>query len=103
MAAAASSVDALSVVVTPPNSGQPWASYTLSVCRWDGTAATNCVTPNPTCAAATQPGNPSANAPSNCTVGSLASGQQYRVIATASKAGQTSVASAPSFAFTPWP
>lgn len=101
-AASASGVNALSVVVSPPASGQPWASYTLTVCQWNGTAAANCVAPNPTCTAATQAGNPSVNIPTNCTVGSLTPGQQYRVTAVATKTGQTSVASAPSFAYTPW-
>lgn len=102
VAASASSISTLSAVVSPPGTGQPWASYALSVCQWDGTTASNCMAPAPTCVAATQAGNANVNIPTNCTVGGLAPGQQYRVTAQATKTGQSSVTSAPSFAYTPW-
>lgn len=92
----------LSVAVTPPPAGQPWTSYSLAVCEWDGTTTSNCVTPAPTCAAATQAGNPNVNIPTTCTVDGLTPGQQYHVTAAAIKAGATTPPSAASVIALPW-
>ena len=93
----------INVHVTAPSSGQPWASYTLHVCRWDGSTLDACVA-DTTCTAVldTSANPPTSNLATDCTVAGLLVDTQYRVTAVASKPGDDTHPSLPSDVTTPW-
>ena len=90
--------------VTAPSSGQPWASYTLHVCRWDGSTLDACVA-DTTCTAVldTSANPPTSNLDTDCTVIGLDADTQYRVTAVAVKPGDDTHPSLPSDATPQWP
>ena len=96
--------DSINVAVTAPTEGQPWTSYTLHVCKWDGSTLGACVA-DTTCTAVldTSANPPTSNLNTDCTVIGLDADTQYRVTAVASKPGETSPASQPSDATPQWP